>query len=85
MLPTRGAQAGTEKSPQWIYSITVYTLNCAIHVANVDWLRAAQTFIGPDTVAYETPIDRSVDIDTDRDLEYAEFLLAGSHRRPSHG
>ena len=55
---------------------TVFTLNGSIYVANVDWLRAAQTFIGPDTVAYETPIDRSVDIDTDRDLEYAEFLLA---------
>ncbi len=64
---------------------TVFTLNGSIYVANVDWLRAAQTFIGPDTVAYETPVDRSVDIDTDRDLEYAEFLLAGSHRRPLHG
>ena len=70
-----------EKSPQWIYSITVYTLNCSIYIANVDWLRAARTFIGPDTVAYETPVDRSVDIDTDRDHRYAEFLLAGSLSR----
>jgi len=55
---------------------SVYVLNGAIYVADIDWLRTERTFFGPQTVAYEMPVDRSLDIDTEHDLRVAEVYLA---------
>lgn len=53
----------------------VYSLNGAIYVANSEWLRQERTFLTPDTVAYEMPVERSLDIDTESDFFQLKFLL----------
>lgn len=52
-----------------------YSLNGAIYIADVEWFQKNKTFIDTDTIAYEMPYSRSVDIDTIDDFEYAEFIL----------
>jgi CMP-N,N'-diacetyllegionaminic acid synthase len=47
----------------------VYTLNGAIYVANVSWLRRNRTFLTAETVPYVMPTERSLDIDTYADVE----------------
>jgi N-acylneuraminate cytidylyltransferase len=51
--------------------------NGAVYVARVPWLRANGGFVGPGTVGYQMPADRSVDIDDALDLKLAELILAG--------
>lgn len=46
----------------------VYTLNGAIYIARVDWLRKSKTFSSPDTVAYVMERRDSIDIDTIQDF-----------------
>jgi CMP-N,N'-diacetyllegionaminic acid synthase len=53
----------------------VYALNGALYLARADWLQRERSFIGSDTLAYIMPAERSVDIDTPLDWEWAEFLL----------
>jgi CMP-N,N'-diacetyllegionaminic acid synthase len=53
----------------------VYSLNGAIYVARVDWLRRQQAFATPETVAYTMPVERSLDIDTEHDLSELKSLL----------
>lgn len=52
-----------------------YRLNGAIYLARTDSLRLRRDFIGKETYAYIMPKERSVDIDTEMDFEFAEFLL----------
>lgn len=47
----------------------VYTLNGAIYIAKIDWLLNTKNFLGPETVAYEMPRDRSLDIDDEMDFQ----------------
>lgn len=53
----------------------VYALNGAIYVAQVDWLLNNKAFVTDETHAYIMPGERSVDIDSDLDFKFAEFLL----------
>jgi len=53
----------------------LYRLNGAIYVVYVDFMRQHRTFFGDKTFAYIMPPERSVDIDTETDFEFAEFLL----------
>jgi CMP-N-acetylneuraminic acid synthetase len=53
----------------------VFAPNGAVFVARVPWYRENRTFYGPDTVAYEMPAERSVDVDTALDLALVETLL----------
>ena len=53
----------------------VYILIGAVYVSQTSWLSQHQTFITADTVAYEMPSDRSLDIDTQSDLKLFEVLL----------
>ena len=53
----------------------VYLLNGAVYVAKTDWLIEHKTFITRETLAYPMPKERSLDIDTEEDLNYFEFLL----------
>lgn len=55
---------------------TLYLLNGAIYVTRRDWLRQQRSFVGQGTLAYPMPWGRSVDIDTEEDLRYLDFLLA---------
>jgi len=54
---------------------SVYALNGAVFVAQRDWLMASDDFIGPETVGYEMPKERSIDIDTPLDLVIADAIL----------
>jgi CMP-N,N'-diacetyllegionaminic acid synthase len=47
----------------------VFRLNGAVYVARSDWLRETRTFVTPETIAYEMPLSRSMDIDTEADLQ----------------
>ena len=53
----------------------VYHLNGAVYVARTDWLARERTFVNADAVAYEMPVDRSLDIDTERDLHLVDAYL----------
>ena len=53
-----------------------YTPNGAIYVAQTQWLLREQRFIDAQTVAFVMPPERSLDIDTELDLDYFAFLLA---------
>jgi CMP-N,N'-diacetyllegionaminic acid synthase len=56
----------------------VYVLNGAIYVADTAWLRKSRAFVTRDTVAHVMPAERSIDIDTDRDLDAFMRTLAGT-------
>jgi len=52
-----------------------YRLNGAIYLAETDYLRECNGFLGQDTYAYEMPKDRSIDIDTDIDFKLSCLLM----------
>ncbi|MGB9577898.1 MAG: acylneuraminate cytidylyltransferase family protein, partial [Halothiobacillaceae bacterium] len=54
---------------------TLYSLNGALYVAQVEWLRQSRRFLTDETLAYVMPPERSVDIDTALDFRLAECLL----------
>ena len=54
---------------------TAYVLNGALYLASRDFLLREEALISPDTVGYVMPPERSVDIDTPLDWQWAEFLM----------
>jgi N-acetylneuraminate synthase len=50
-------------------------LNGAVYIAPADLLRCGQGFVGPQTLGFVMPPERSIDIDTPLDLRIAESLL----------
>ena len=54
----------------------VYALNGAMYFAGVEWLRRGRQFVGPETLGFVMPPERSIDIDTMLDWSLAELLLA---------
>ncbi len=52
-----------------------YRINGAIYLACCDYLRTCKTLFGSGTYAYVMPQERSIDIDTQLDFEFAEHLL----------
>ena len=63
------ALANRQKLPQF------YRLNGAIYIISGAYLKKCRTFYGDKTYAYIMPIERSVDIDTLLDFNFAEFLM----------
>lgn len=62
-----------------------YYANGAVYAARCDWIREHNDFLAPETVAYVMPKERSVDIDDETDLLFAEMLwqkLAAESREP---
>lgn len=53
----------------------VYSLNGAVYVVGTTRLKAEKRFLSPETLAYEMPPERAVDIDSEQDLRLAEALL----------
>jgi CMP-N,N'-diacetyllegionaminic acid synthase len=53
----------------------VYSLNGAIYVARTEWLASERKFLTAATVAYEMPVERSLDIDTESDFLQLQSLL----------
>lgn len=51
-----------------------YRLNGAIFLAYCDYLKKQKSFLGRKTYAYIMPKERSVDIDSELDFRFAEFL-----------
>lgn len=56
---------------------SVYALNGAVYVAEVNWLLRKQAFVSDETVAYVMSKERSIDIDTETDLAISAILLSG--------
>lgn len=56
-----------------------YSLNGAIYIARTDWLLTNKSFISDQTVGYVMPTERSLDIDTQLDLDQLTFLLEKSY------
>ena len=52
-----------------------WRLNGAMYLANCNWLLKKTAFITPETHGYFMPLERSVDIDTQLDWDWAEFLM----------
>ena len=52
-----------------------YTLNGAMYLGDRSWLLNHGSFLGPGTLGYSMPPERSVDIDTPLDWLWAETLL----------
>lgn len=55
---------------------TIYRLNGAIYIIDCEELYKDTYFFRENSFAYIMPTDRSVDIDTLSDFEYAEFLIS---------
>lgn len=53
----------------------VLTLNGALYLARIDWLRRNETFLTAETVGFEMPRSRSLDLDTPEDWSLAELLI----------
>jgi CMP-N,N'-diacetyllegionaminic acid synthase len=53
----------------------IYSLNGALYLAKVDWLVKYRSFIGPDTIGFTMPLERSVDLDIIQDWNWAEYLI----------
>lgn len=49
-----------------------YSINGAVYVARVDWLRKTGTFINEQTTGYIMPRERSIDLDDEQDFEAVE-------------
>lgn len=56
----------------------VYSLNGAVYVARADWLARERRFVTAETVAYEMPAERSLDIDTESDFVQLQSILGSS-------
>lgn len=56
----------------------LYALNGAVYTAMTEWLLLKKSFISEDTVAYVMPFERSLDIDTEIDMEFFSFLHSKS-------
>ncbi|MEC6408906.1 cytidylyltransferase domain-containing protein [Achromobacter xylosoxidans] len=56
----------------------VYSLNGAVYVANIEWLKRERKFLSAETVSYEMPLGRSLDIDTEADFVQLQTLLGDS-------
>ena len=52
-----------------------YVLNGAMYLCDRIWLQEHRNFVGPGTMGYSMPLERSVDIDTPLDWLWAETLL----------
>jgi len=53
----------------------VYSLNGAIYVFKSEWIKRERKFVTPETVAYEMPVERSLDVDTESDLLRLQLIL----------
>ena len=54
----------------------IHALNGALYVAECLWLKRSKTFVANETIGFVMPKERSVDIDTELDLSFLEFLLS---------
>jgi CMP-N,N'-diacetyllegionaminic acid synthase len=60
----------------------VFVLNGALYLCDRAWLQNQRSFVGPGTLGYVMPPERSVDIDTPLDWLWAETLLQRAGELP---
>ncbi len=53
---------------------TAYALNGAVYVVKREWFQKTESFITEDTIAHVMPKERSLDIDTELDLNIFRYL-----------
>jgi CMP-N,N'-diacetyllegionaminic acid synthase len=53
----------------------VYVLNGALYVATVSFIKKSRSLISPDTIAYVMPKERSLDIDSESDIQMFEIFM----------
>jgi len=53
---------------------SVYKINGAIYLCSINFLKSSKSWYGNDSIGHVMPASRSVDIDTEQDLLFAEFL-----------
>ena len=58
----------------------IYATNGAVYVVEVPWFRQHRRFIDTDTVGYEMPRERSLDIDDEMDLTVLWAILESDRR-----
>lgn len=56
---------------------SLYVLNGAMYFVRREWLVECEALVGPETLGYLMPPERSVDIDTMTDWRAAEIAIAG--------
>ena len=54
----------------------VYELNGAVYVAETDWLIENKSYITNGTHAFIMPAERSLDIDSEAELKYCNFIMS---------
>ena len=54
----------------------VHAINGALYVAECSWLKMNKKFIADETIGFVMSKERSIDIDTELDLNFLEFLLS---------
>lgn len=54
----------------------VYVLNGAVYVAEYEFLKEHKSFVTLETLAYLMPTERSIDIDSELDFSYCEWLIS---------
>jgi len=59
----------------------IYRLNGAVYVTSRDIIMNENRVLGNDTRAYIMPIERSIDIDTELDFQFADLLMKKGERR----
>lgn len=77
VIAERPAQTRRQEQP------ACYVCNGAVYVVGVEWFATNRQFVTKETAAYVMPPERSVDIDTEHDFRYAEWLLADEEGRQS--
>ena len=75
LIPNRGEITRRQDLP------SVYALNGALYLARIDCLIGNQGFIGPETLGYVMPVERSVDLDTPLDWLWVEYLIERIHEK----
>lgn len=56
-----------------------YALTGGLYLARTDWLIEHKGFIGPETLGYVMPPERSVDLDTPHDWCWVEYLIVHNY------
>jgi CMP-N-acetylneuraminic acid synthetase len=69
LLKTDATKKTRQELPQ------AYNLNGALYLAEIQWLKRTKTLIHDTTLGYVMPTERSIDLDTELDWDWAEFLL----------
>lgn len=60
-----------------------FRINGAIYLAYYNYLKHEKSFFGDKTYAYIMPIERSIDIDSELDFRFSEFLLQSNNQKNS--